>query len=157
MVSMFSLLQRRLLRDSAANSYYRLRNLSIKFPAKSWFFPKKTRKALEKTKYLGADVVVLDLEDSVAEGEKFKVREEYTRALDDGAFSGQRVFVRVSDLESPAEVEEDLRALCRPEIFGFLLPKVRHPDQVRQIDAILTSVEKRNGLSTQTKKFAFAC
>ena len=107
---------------------------------------------MEKTKTLGADVVVLDLEDSVASGEKFKVREEYTRALDDGVFSGQRVFVRVSDLETTAEVEEDLRALCRPEIFGFILPKLRHPDQVRQFDGILTKIEQRNSISPQTMK-----
>ena len=113
-----------------------------KFPSRSWFFPKKTRAGIEKTRTLGADAVVLDLEDSVAAEEKSAIRSEYIRALDDGVLSGMNVFVRVSDLDATADVEEDIRALTRPGITGFLLPKVKHPEQVRRVDEILTTVEK---------------
>lgn len=112
------------------------------FLARSWFFPKKTRAGIEKSRTLDADALVLDLEDSVAAKEKASVRNLYVQALDDGVLSGTRVFVRVSDLDAIHEVEEDIRALKRPEVLGFLLPKVKHPDQVRQIDDILTKVEK---------------
>lgn len=122
-------------------------------PARSWFFPKKSRAGIEKTRTLGADIVILDLEDSVAIEEKSLVRNEYVRALDDGVLSGLRVFVRVSDLHATDEVEEDIRALARPDIAGFLLPKVKHPDQVRQVDEILTKVEREHNLERNSKKF----
>ena len=125
---------------STANAFSR--NSRIKFSARSWFFPKKTRAGIEKTRTLGADAVVLDLEDSVAAEEKSSIRKEYVRALDDGVLAGMHVFVRVSDLDATHEVEEDIRALTRPGITGFLLPKLKHPDQVRQVDEILTKVEK---------------
>ena len=116
------------------------------FFARSWFFPKKTRAGLEKTRTLGADAVVLDLEDSVAAKEKASIRNLYVQALDDGVLSGMHVFVRVSDLDATKEVEEDIRVLTRPEVLGFLLPKVKHPNQVRQVDEILTKVEKEHSV-----------
>ena len=114
--------------------------------ARSWFFPKKTRAGIERARTLGADAVILDLEDSVATEEKASVRNEYIRALNDGVLSNMRVFVRVSDLNEREAVEEDIRALTRPEIAGFVLPKVNHPDQIREIDAMLTDVEKECGV-----------
>ena len=96
--------------------------------------------------------MVLDLEDSVAAEEKASVRNLYVRALDDGVLSGMRVFVRVSDLEETQEVEEDIRALTRPEVLGFVLPKVKHPDQIRQVDELLAKVEKEHGLATTATK-----
>lgn len=116
------------------------------FPARSWFFPKKSRTGLEKTRTLGADAVILDLEDSVAAGEKASVRNLYVRALDDGVLSGMRVFVRVSDLSARDEVEEDIKALTRPDVLGFVLPKVKFPDQVQHVDEFLTRVEKERNL-----------
>ena len=122
------------------------------FPARSWFFPKKSRTGLEKIRTLGADAVILDLEDSVAADEKASVRNLYARALDDGVLSGTRVFVRVSDLGARDEVEEDIRALTRPEVLGFVLPKVKYPDQIRQVDEILTKVEKERNLEMTVTK-----
>ena len=130
-----------------------LRGFSVKFPARSWFFPKKSREGLEKTRILGADVIVLDLEDSVAKDEKSRVRDEYIQALDDKVFAGQNVFVRVSDLECNSEVEEDLRALVRPEITGFLLPKVKYAEQIIQIDNLITKIEKQTNVNLLSKTF----
>ena len=124
----------------------------IKYSARSWFFPKKTRAGIEKTRTLGADAVILDLEDSVAAEEKSSIRKEYIKALDDGVLTGMRVFVRVSDLDATHEVEEDIRALTRPDITGFLLPKVKHADQVKQVDDILTKVEKELNLEQSAAK-----
>ena len=135
---------------STANAFSR--NSRIKYSARSWFFPKKTRAGIEKTRTLGADAVVLDLEDSVAAEEKSSIRKEYVRALDDGVLAGMHVFVRVSDLDATHEVEEDIRALTRPGITGFMLPKLKHPDQVRQVDDLLTKVEKEFGLDQGAAK-----
>ncbi len=136
-----------------ARAAAQVRELSIKYPVRSWLFPKKSREGLEKTRTLGADVIVLDLEDSVAREEKRSVRDEYIRALDDQLFSGQKVFVRVSDLDCTAEVEEDLRALSRPEISGFVLPKVENGEQIRQIDDFVSKIEKENNLKPMSIKF----
>ncbi|MCG8621157.1 MAG: aldolase/citrate lyase family protein, partial [Proteobacteria bacterium] len=122
------------------------------FPARSWFFPKKSRAGLEKTRILGADAVILDLEDSVAADEKASVRNLYVQALDDGVLSETRVFVRLSDLDARDEVEEDIRALTRPEVLGFVLPKVKCSDQIRRIDDFLTKVEKERNLETIATK-----
>ena len=120
--------------------------------ARSWFFPKKTRNGLEKADTLGADVVVLDLEDSVATQEKSLVWNEYARALNDGVFKHARIFVRVSDLSEKEDVKEDLKTLTRPEVSGFMLPKVKHPDQVREIDELLTTIERERNLQLKSTK-----
>ena len=122
-----------------------------KLVARSWFFPKKTRAAIEKTRTLGADVVVLDLEDSVAAEEKSEIRKLYVRALEDGVLTGMPVFIRISDLDATNDVEEDIRALTRPGIAGFILPKVKHPDQVRLVDDMLTKVENHSTAENPAK------
>lgn len=96
--------------------------------------------------------MILDLEDSVAADEKASVRNLYVQALDDGVLSGMHVFVRVSDLGATDEVEEDIRALTRPEVLGFVLPKVKYPDQIRRVDDFLAKVEKERNLETSATK-----
>ena len=97
-------------------------------------------------------MVVLDLEDSVAAREKSLVRNEYARALNDGVFKRARIFVRVSDLSVKEDVKEDLKTLTRPEVSGFVLPKLKHPDQVREIDELLTTIERERNLQLKSTK-----
>ena len=129
--------------------------LSLKSPffARSWFLCEKTRNGLEKASALSADVVILDLEDTVASQEKSTVRSEYNRALNDGVFLSKRVFVRVDCITTAAEeVREDLKTFTRPEVAGFILPKLKHPDQVREVDELLTSIERERNLQHNLTK-----
>ena len=101
--------------------------------------------------------MILDLEDSVAADEKASVRNLYVQALDDGVLSGMRIFVRVSDLGARDEVEEDIRALTRPDVLGFVLPKVKCADQIMLVDELLTKLEnERNREMAATNLIPFA-
>ncbi|SVE38430.1 uncharacterized protein METZ01_LOCUS491284, partial [marine metagenome] len=51
--------------------------------------PGSNLRALEKARILGADGLIMDLEDSVAPDAKILAREQITQALDEGGY-GQR-------------------------------------------------------------------
>ncbi|KAF1052561.1 MAG: Citrate lyase subunit beta-like protein [Stenotrophomonas maltophilia] len=88
--------------------------------------PERVPKALAS----GADRVIVDLEDAVAENLKAGARAALRELLD--AHPDWRVLVRVNAPEHPGHAED--LALCRecPGVIGLLLPKVESAQQVRQ-------------------------
>lgn len=74
----------------------------------------------------GADVVVLDLEDSVADGEKHYARENVWRWLEDG----NSAWVRINDISTPHwGYDLDMLASSRGAA-GVMLAKAEHRDQI---------------------------
>ncbi|MBB3038839.1 HpcH/HpaI aldolase/citrate lyase family protein [Hoyosella altamirensis] len=74
----------------------------------------------------GADVVVLDLEDSVAENEKHQARENVWRWLD----QGKPTWVRINDVCTP-HWSHDLDMLSSVKgVAGVMLAKAEHHDQI---------------------------
>lgn len=122
------------------------------YPMRSIFFVKKTRAAIEKVNALQADVVVLDLEDSIAKEDKASVRELYKNALSDNVFDSAKVFIRSSSLSCEDDVQEDIASFTGSGIEGFMLPKVDHHSQVKEVDEAISRVERERGItSMQTK------
>lgn len=115
-----------------------------RFFARSWFFPERTRKGLERAGGLSADVVVLDLE-RVTKGRESELRESFLEILNGNLLSGRRIFVRVSSVDNLEEVKQDLVTFTRPDISGFLLPKLKSHHQIQELDKILTVIEKEGG------------
>ena len=83
------------------------------------------------------DMVVLDLEDSVAPSEKAAAREMVQDASQYIARCGIEVAVRINN----DSVTEDCNAAIWPEICAVVLPKVETPSQINSLDALLTKLE----------------
>jgi citrate lyase subunit beta/citryl-CoA lyase len=75
---------------------------------------------MEKALGVGADALILDLEDAVAPQNKQVARHEVAHFLN--THSGSRIFVRVNPLDS-AENEKDLNAVLPSHPDGIVLPK----------------------------------
>lgn len=125
---------------------------AVSYPMRSLFFVKKTREALEKVKTLQADVVVLDLEDSIAQDDKMTIRELYTGALRDRVFGSAKVFIRSSSLSSASEVHQDISIFTGSGIEGFMLPKVEKESEVVEVEQLIAAMEKEKNVPfMQTK------
>lgn len=109
------------------------------------FAPGNHPRKVEKAFTLGADAVILDLEDAVAVSEKVNARAAVVEAL-------QRPrpckgYARVNALDTPY-CHGDLLAIVGPWLDGVVLPKVESAAQVRTIDGLLAQLERERGLST---------
>lgn len=97
----------------------------------------------------GADVIILDLEDSVPTKEKDNARETVANGIARIADRGQRVFVRVNGHpnDDSQRFTEDIEAIVDEAIDGLVVPMVRTVEDVAALDAVLGHVERRKGLN----------
>ncbi|MCW2501567.1 MAG: CoA ester lyase [Frankiales bacterium] len=100
--------------------------------ARSWLFvPGSRPDRFAKAVAAGPDVVVLDLEDAVAESDK-----EAARAAVAGWLHPDRpAVVRVN--AEPDQLSADLRALRRPGLLAVMLPKAEDPGELAGVLASL--------------------
>ena len=98
------------------------------------FVPADNDKFLSKCLGLGADSLVLDLEDSVVESQKGVGREKVERFLENnkGGSHSSEILVRINPLETE-HWKKDLAAGMGAD--GFVLPKIEHPDQIGEVAA----------------------
>ncbi|ANT52159.1 HpcH/HpaI aldolase/citrate lyase family protein [Mesorhizobium amorphae] len=110
------------------------------------FIPGDSEKKLEKGFGAGADVVIVDLEDSVAAANKASARAIAKSFI---ASQGQQtrpaIYVRVNDL-STGLTDDDLAALVPAKPDGIMLPKSNSGQDVQQLSAKLRVHEAENGL-----------
>lgn len=115
---------------------------------RSWLFvPGDSEKKLAKATETGADVIILDLEDSVTPANKPRARElvlGWLRAHPAGGPHPGR-WVRINALDS-AEWRDDLIAVMPGAPDGIMLPKSAGPESVQQLAAELYELEGRSGL-----------
>ena len=91
--------------------------------------PASNRRAIDKLASLDADVVILDLEDAVAEEMKQEGRDNIRAYLAGSRTPGREVVIRVNETSSPHFTEDIALVLeCEPD--AVLLPKVRAQDDV---------------------------
>ncbi len=95
--------------------------------------PAANGKALEKAKTLPADVLIFDLEDSVAPDVKDDARAQLAAALDAGGYGKRERVVRINALSTPWG-GDDLAALASKEIDAVLVPKIETADDVAVAD-----------------------
>jgi citrate lyase subunit beta / citryl-CoA lyase len=91
----------------------------------------------------GPDGVVLDLEDSVAPGEKDAARLVVRNALRSAEFYGAERMVRINQGRTGME---DLRSVVPQAPDVVVIPKCEDPDAVREIGSELGTLEKRYGI-----------
>ena len=109
------------------------------------FVPAHRSRFIERAPTAGADVVCLDLEDSVPWDEKPNARQMAKDAIPGMPRTGYLLFVRVNGLYTGL-VEQDLDAIVGSKLDGIGLPKTDSARTVRQVDAYLTELEKARGL-----------
>lgn len=120
---------------------------------RSWLFvPGDSEKKLSRAADTGADVIILDLEDSVAAANKAIARERtlgWLRAraavTADGPRQGR--WVRINALDT-REWRDDLMAVLPGVPDGIMLPKSAGPESVQQLAAELYEQEGRAGIAT---------
>ena len=113
-------------------------------PLRSWLFaPGNHPRKVEKVFQVGADAVILDLEDAVAIAEKEATRTIVLNALQtDHPCLG---YIRINALETDFALE-DFNAIVQPQVDGIVLPKVESADDLTRADGIITDLEKQRGL-----------
>ena len=93
----------------------------------------------------GADLLILDLEDSVPVAEKARARALVRESLDALAAEGQDRSVRINGLETRLALD-DLEAIVCPALQSVRLPKIESAGDLRELDALLTHLEMRAGM-----------
>lgn len=133
---------------------------------RSWLFaPGDSERKMAKAADGEADVVLLDLEDSVLPEAKPAAREAVAAFLasrDDKA----RLWVRVNPLTS-GETPADLEAIMAAKPGGLFLPKAEGRADLMTLDAMLRALEERHGIApgstrvaalvTETPRAMFLC
>ncbi len=111
------------------------------------FAPGNHARRVEKAFTLGADAVILDLEDAVAVSEKAATRRLVVEALSKSrAANGSKGYIRVNAIGTPWCLG-DLLEVVRPGVDGIVLPKVESAADLRTIDWLITSLERERGLA----------
>ena len=122
-------------------------------PIRSWLFvPGDSESKLAKVAGLGADVVIVDLEDAVAPHAKPAARINAARFLEVHrrqvvAGKGLGRWVRINQLDGP-HWRDDLVAVLPSAPQGIMVPKASGPEQLRMLGAELYELEQRCGVPT---------
>jgi citrate lyase beta subunit len=97
------------------------------------FMPGDDRRKIEKGAALGADAVIMDLEDGVALNRKAQARETIVSALREVDFGRTERLVRINPVDDSDLYVTDLEATAPYKPDGFVLPKVEAAQQVHEV------------------------
>ena len=109
------------------------------------FVPGNRANMLERAKEFPADIIMVDLEDSVPPEEKVNARNLAIEWVPKLRALGHRVMVRVNSLDTGL-TRDELTAVVNPDLAGISLGKVESPQDVRDVAGILTSLERSVGI-----------
>src|SRR5512137_1199493 len=110
-----------------------------------FYIPGNNPKFIEKAPVTPADIITLDLEDSVPPDEKPKAREMVRENLKLAGSGGSTIFSRINNWET-LMTNDDLEAIVHEGLSGVCLAKCGSPDNVRRLEWKLEELELRRGL-----------
>ena len=111
---------------------------------RSWLLvPMSNPELIAPAAQSGADAVVLDLVELVADAAKRAAREKVEAAIDTVKAGGAEVFVQVD----PAALQADLQACVRPGLSGVVVSRAASSAQMVEIAASLSRLENERGLA----------
>ena len=114
---------------------------------RSWLFvPGDSQPKLDKAAGLGADVVIVDLEDAVAPPAKPQARLLTNSWLLRHAGSTFGRWVRINPLDTPLW-REDVAAVMPARPDGIMVPKAAGPEQLQALSGELVVQEQRHGVA----------
>ena len=115
------------------------------------FVPGNRANMLERARKFTADVVMVDLEDSVPPGEKTAARDLAKEWVPVLRREGQRVMVRVNSLDTGL-TRPELEAIVSPDLYGISLGKVGSTWNIRDVDRMLNAIEPVAGVEPGSTK-----
>ena len=124
-------------------------------PNRCQLFGPGSRPAIfEKMAASDADVINLDLEDSVAPSDKDSARENIIKAISEIDWGKKTLSVRINGLDTPYWYRDvvDLLEQAGPRLDQIMIPKVGCAADVYAVDALATAVETAMG---REKKISF--
>jgi citrate lyase subunit beta/citryl-CoA lyase len=117
------------------------------------FVPADSERKFVKAQASGADALILDLEDSVAPGEKAQARDHVATLLDDRSPRAWSFYVRVNAFETGLALD-DLGAVVRPGLEGVLVPKANGAEDIVRFGCYLDAFETKAGMAVGSVKIA---
>ena len=119
--------------------------MSIRRRRSALYVPASHARAVDKTRTLPCDVVILDLEDAVAPENKIAAREQAVAALAEGGFGRRELVIRTNGLDTEWGAG-DLAAAAAAGPDAVLVPKVSSPAEVRAYDTALAAAPAKTRL-----------
>jgi malyl-CoA/(S)-citramalyl-CoA lyase len=118
------------------------------------FGPGSNTKLFAKMAASAADVINLDLEDSVAPSDKDQARANVIEAIGNVDWGTKILSVRINGLDTPYWYRDvvDLLEQSSDRLDQIMIPKVGCAEDVYAVDALVTAIESAKGRS---KKIAF--
>ena len=110
-----------------------------------FYIPGNNDKMIAKGPTTPADIITLDLEDSVPPAEKPKARDIVRENLKLAGSGGSTVYVRLNNWET-LMTNDDLEAVVHEGLGGVCLAKTGGPDHVQRLEWKLEELERRRGL-----------
>lgn len=108
---------------------------------RSWLFvPGDSERKLAKGPSTGADILILDVEDSVSPARKPVARKMIAEYLGSAARDGAPLWVRINGLHTPYW-REDVEAAMAGAAEGIVLPKPRSPADVFAVAELMDRLE----------------
>lgn len=117
------------------------------------YIPGNNPKMIDKAPSIPADIITLDLEDSVPPAEKEVARKMIAERLKFAGTGGAQVYVRINNWETEM-TDDDLEAIVLEGLSGVTLAKTGHPDDVKRLSWKLEELERRRGLPIGTVKIS---
>jgi malyl-CoA/(S)-citramalyl-CoA lyase len=111
------------------------------------FGPGSNTKLFKKMAASAADVINLDLEDSVAPSDKDQARANIIAASHDIDWNTKHLSVRINSLDTPYWYRDvvDLLEQGSDRVDQIMIPKVGNPADVYAVDALVTAIEAAKG------------
>ncbi|WP_347139882.1 L-malyl-CoA/beta-methylmalyl-CoA lyase [Paracoccus sp. SSK6] len=118
------------------------------------FGPGSRDSLFEKMAKSAADVINLDLEDSVAPGDKDRARANIIQAIGDIDWGDKTLSVRINGLDTPFWYRDvvDLLEQAGERLDQIMIPKAGCASDIYAVDALVTAVERAKG---RTKRINF--
>jgi citrate lyase subunit beta / citryl-CoA lyase len=110
-----------------------------------FYVPGNNETYISKAPTTPADVITLDLEDSVPPAEKPKARAMVRENLKYAGSGGSLIYVRINNWETEW-VHDDLEAVVYEGLHGICLPKCGGHNDVQRLDWKLQELERRRNL-----------
>jgi citrate lyase subunit beta / citryl-CoA lyase len=117
------------------------------------FVPGDSDRKFAKARGIGADALILDLEDSVAPTMKGEARAKVSALLDDQSPRDWLFFVRVNPFDTGMTFD-DMAAVVKPGLDGLVIPKADGAPDIERIGKELDRLEAAAGMAIGTVKIA---
>lgn len=115
------------------------------------FLPGNTPNMIINGDALGADSIILDLEDAVSPDEKDAARLLVRSAMQNMGFVGVEITVRINSIDTDYW-KDDLDAIVPLKPNLIMPPKASCAEDIRTVDTYIAEVEKRCGMEVGTVK-----